>query len=183
MFVCSVQTLSVHKCAMICNRLFTLSCCLLYGHTVAVQALVGHQYGAAGMPTQVEVSEYQLLLHEGQKAGISTQEVERMYQRDENSIPTSYCLTTLSRHTSGCQVHHFCLFFVNNSESCFCIVFEMQLLKAELLSHVSFMVFPFQMSQFKVVDSEYFLLLYSWRRKRRSRWPKKMSWQRCFRLL
>lgn len=92
--------------ALIWKRLLTLSCCLLYGHTVAVQALVGHQYGAASLPTRVEVSEYQLLLREGQKAGICTQEVERMYQRDENSIPTSYCLTTLPRRTSGFQVRY-----------------------------------------------------------------------------
>lgn len=87
---------------------------------MAVQALVGHQYGAASLPSRVEVSEYQLLLHEGQKAGIRTQEVERKYQRDENSVPTSYCLSTPSRHTSAVQVHHFCLFAatVNNLQSC-----------------------------------------------------------------
>ncbi|XP_033486657.2 NACHT and WD repeat domain-containing protein 2 isoform X2 [Epinephelus lanceolatus] len=55
-------------------------------------ALVGHQYGKACLPAQVEVSEYQLLLREGQRAGVSTQELERVYQRDENTIPPSYCL-------------------------------------------------------------------------------------------
>lgn len=59
-----------------------LTCCPLCDHTVAVQALLGHLYGGASLPTQVEVSQSQLLLHEGQKAGISTREVERIYQRD-----------------------------------------------------------------------------------------------------
>uniref|UniRef100_A0A3Q3FW50 NACHT and WD repeat domain-containing protein 2-like n=1 Tax=Labrus bergylta TaxID=56723 RepID=A0A3Q3FW50_9LABR len=49
-------------------------------------------YGTASLPTQVEVSEYQLLLQESQQAGVSTTELEREYQRDENSIPPSYCL-------------------------------------------------------------------------------------------
>ncbi|XP_075956683.1 NACHT and WD repeat domain-containing protein 2 [Anarhichas minor] len=60
-------------------------------------ALVGHQYGAASLPAQVEVSEYQLLLQESQRAGVSTKELEREYQRDENTIPPSYCLRP--RHT------------------------------------------------------------------------------------
>lgn len=190
LFVCfrTQFRLCVHKCALICNWLFTLGCCLLYGHTMAVQALVGHHYGAASLPTRVEVSEYQLLLNEGQKAGISTQEVERMYQRDENSIPTSYCRTTLSRHTSGFQVHHFWLFIaiVNNSEWVFLHHIWNAVVKSRtsFTSNVSFMVFPFLLSQVKVLDSEYFFILYSWRAKRRSRWrPKKMSWQRSSRLL
>ncbi|XP_074535636.1 NACHT and WD repeat domain-containing protein 2 [Halichoeres trimaculatus] len=54
--------------------------------------LIGHQYGTASLPSQVEVSEFHLLLQEGQQAGVSTQELERVYQRDENSIPPSYCL-------------------------------------------------------------------------------------------
>lgn len=59
---------------------------------VVLQALVGHQYGAASLPTQVEVSEYQLLLQESQQAGVSTQQLETAYQRDENIIPPSYRL-------------------------------------------------------------------------------------------
>ncbi|MED6272818.1 hypothetical protein CHARACLAT_000649 [Characodon lateralis] len=55
-------------------------------------ALVGHQYGAAVLPTQVEVSEYQLLLQESQQAGACTRQLERAYQRDENVLPPSYCL-------------------------------------------------------------------------------------------
>ncbi|XP_054457796.1 NACHT and WD repeat domain-containing protein 2 [Anoplopoma fimbria] len=62
-------------------------------------ALVGHQYGTASMPAQVEVSEYQLLLQEGQRAGVSTQELERAYQRDENTIPPSYRLRPPHKHT------------------------------------------------------------------------------------
>uniref|UniRef100_A0A3P9L417 Nephrocystin 3-like N-terminal domain-containing protein n=1 Tax=Oryzias latipes TaxID=8090 RepID=A0A3P9L417_ORYLA len=54
-------------------------------------ALVGHQYGASCLPTQVEVSEFQLLLQESQRAGISTLELEKAYQRDENIIPASFC--------------------------------------------------------------------------------------------
>ncbi|XP_037315873.2 NACHT and WD repeat domain-containing protein 2-like [Pungitius pungitius] len=55
-------------------------------------ALVGHQYGAGSLPPRVEVSEYQLLLQESQRAGVSTLELERRYQRDENTVPPSYCL-------------------------------------------------------------------------------------------
>ncbi|XP_044059532.1 NACHT and WD repeat domain-containing protein 2 isoform X2 [Siniperca chuatsi] len=62
-------------------------------------ALVGHQYGTASLPAQVEVSEYQLLLQESQQAGVSTQELERVYQRDENTTPPSYCLRPPHRHT------------------------------------------------------------------------------------
>ncbi|XP_034405001.1 NACHT and WD repeat domain-containing protein 2 [Cyclopterus lumpus] len=62
-------------------------------------ALVGHQYGTASLPAQVEVSEYQLLLQESQRAGVSTQELEREYQRDENTNPASYCLKPRNRHT------------------------------------------------------------------------------------
>ncbi|XP_018543414.1 NACHT and WD repeat domain-containing protein 2 [Lates calcarifer] len=67
-------------------------------------ALVGHQYGTASLPTCVEVSEYQLLLQESQQAGGSTQELERVYQRDENAIPPSYCLRPPHRHTPSPQV-------------------------------------------------------------------------------
>ncbi|KAM7413227.1 hypothetical protein PAMA_020549 [Pampus argenteus] len=62
-------------------------------------ALVGHQYGRASLPAQVEVSEYQLLLQESQQAGISTRELERAYKRDENTVPPSYCWTPPQRHT------------------------------------------------------------------------------------
>lgn len=71
---------------------------------VVLQALVGHQYGTASLPTQVEVSEYELLLQESQRAGISTQELERVYQRDENTNPPSYCLRPPRRHTCCPQV-------------------------------------------------------------------------------
>ncbi|XP_041797238.1 NACHT and WD repeat domain-containing protein 2 isoform X2 [Chelmon rostratus] len=62
-------------------------------------ALVGHRYGTASLPAQVEVSEYQLLLQESQQTGVSTHELERVYQRDENTIPPSYCLRPAHRHT------------------------------------------------------------------------------------
>uniref|UniRef100_A0A3B3V233 Uncharacterized protein n=1 Tax=Poecilia latipinna TaxID=48699 RepID=A0A3B3V233_9TELE len=58
-----------------------------------VRALVGHQYGPACLPTQVEVSEFQLLLQESQQAGVGTRQLERAYQRDENAVPPSYRLT------------------------------------------------------------------------------------------
>ncbi|XP_062275307.1 NACHT and WD repeat domain-containing protein 2-like [Scomber scombrus] len=66
-------------------------------------SLVGHQYGKASLPAQVEVPEYQLLLQESQQAGVSTKELERVYKRDENTIPPSYCLTPSHRHTCGPQ--------------------------------------------------------------------------------
>ncbi|XP_038150830.1 NACHT and WD repeat domain-containing protein 2-like [Cyprinodon tularosa] len=53
-------------------------------------ALVGHQYGSAALPSQVEVSEYQLLLQACQQVGVCTQQLERVYQRDENAVPPSY---------------------------------------------------------------------------------------------
>lgn len=66
---------------------------------VVLQALVGHQYGPALLPTQVEVSEYQLLLQENQKAGVCTRQLERAYQRDENAVPPSYRLTASVKST------------------------------------------------------------------------------------
>lgn len=60
---------------------------------LVLQALVGHQYGPACLPTQVEVSEFQLLLQESQQAGVGTRQLERAYQRDENAVPPSYHLT------------------------------------------------------------------------------------------
>lgn len=57
-----------------------------------LQALVGHCYGRPSLPTQVEVTELQVLLQEGRRVGVSTQELERIYWRDENSIPPSYWL-------------------------------------------------------------------------------------------
>ncbi|KAM9853514.1 NACHT and WD repeat domain-containing protein 2 [Aulostomus maculatus] len=67
-----------------------------------LMALVGHQYGTSSLPVQVEVTEFQHLLQESQQAGISTKELERVYQRDENTIPPSYCLTL--PHTCSPQV-------------------------------------------------------------------------------
>ena len=85
-----------------CNG--TPCCCSFCVHTAVLQALVGHQYGTASLPAQVEVSEYQLLLQESQQAGVSTQELERVYQRDENTIPPSYCLRAAHTHTCSPQV-------------------------------------------------------------------------------
>lgn len=58
----------------------------------ALQALVGHQYGRPSLPTQVEVNEFQVLLQEGRRLGVGTEELERIYWRDENSVPPSYRL-------------------------------------------------------------------------------------------
>ncbi|KAK2847136.1 hypothetical protein Q5P01_010135 [Channa striata] len=66
-------------------------------------ALIGHQYGAASLPAQVEVSEYLRLQQEGLRVGVSTQELDRVYQRDENTVPPSYCLRPLHRHTCRSQ--------------------------------------------------------------------------------
>lgn len=74
-------------------------CCSSCDHTVVLQALVGHQYGTACVPAQVEVSELQLLLQQCQEAGVSTQELEKIYQRDENTIPTTYCLRAPHRRS------------------------------------------------------------------------------------
>ncbi|XP_021170406.2 LOW QUALITY PROTEIN: NACHT and WD repeat domain-containing protein 2 [Fundulus heteroclitus] len=64
-------------------------------------ALVGHQYGAAALPTQVEASEYQLLLQQSQQAGVCTRQLERAYRRDENVVPPSYRL--MSSVKSSCS--------------------------------------------------------------------------------
>uniref|UniRef100_A0A3Q3LC29 NWD1/2-like winged helix-turn-helix domain-containing protein n=1 Tax=Mastacembelus armatus TaxID=205130 RepID=A0A3Q3LC29_9TELE len=56
------------------------------------------------LPTQVEVSEYQLLLQECQQVGVSTRELERVYQREENTIPPSYCLRPPHRYSCCTQV-------------------------------------------------------------------------------
>lgn len=57
---------------------------------------MGHQYGTGCLPTQVEVSEFQLLLQVSQQVGISTLELEKAYQRDENIIPASFSLRSSS---------------------------------------------------------------------------------------
>lgn len=58
----------------------------------ALQALIGHRYGRPSLPTQVEVTEFQVLMQEGRRVGVGTQELERIYCRDENSIPPAYWL-------------------------------------------------------------------------------------------
>ncbi|CAL8351226.1 unnamed protein product [Lota lota] len=63
-------------------------------------ALVGHQYGKASLPSQVEVAEYQMLLQVCQQAGITTSALEEAYLRDENSIPPSYWLQPEHRWSS-----------------------------------------------------------------------------------
>ncbi|KAJ8410788.1 hypothetical protein AAFF_G00187450 [Aldrovandia affinis] len=61
-------------------------------------ALVGGQYGSTCLPMQVEVSEFQQMVQTGQRMGISTQLLERCYQRDENTIPPSFCLLDHHHH-------------------------------------------------------------------------------------
>ncbi|KAJ8368036.1 hypothetical protein SKAU_G00080640 [Synaphobranchus kaupii] len=55
-------------------------------------ALVGRQYGSAVLPLQVEVSEFQNVLQTGQQMDLDTQVLQQWYQRDENTIPPSFCL-------------------------------------------------------------------------------------------
>lgn len=74
-------------------------------HMGALQALIGHQYGTARLPVQVEVSEFQLLLlRQSQEAGVSSKELERVYRREENTVPPSYCLRPPHRSTGSPQV-------------------------------------------------------------------------------
>uniref|UniRef100_A0A668UD78 NACHT domain-containing protein n=1 Tax=Oreochromis aureus TaxID=47969 RepID=A0A668UD78_OREAU len=61
--------------------------------------LLVNKYGTARLPAQVEVPELQLLLQQCQEAGVSTQELEKVYQRDENTIPTTYCLRAPHRRS------------------------------------------------------------------------------------
>lgn len=67
----------------------------------ALQALVGHQYGTASLPSHVEVAEYQMLLQVCQQAGITSSALEEAYLRDENSIPPSYWLRLPAGRTPG----------------------------------------------------------------------------------
>ncbi|XP_061537367.1 NACHT and WD repeat domain-containing protein 2-like isoform X2 [Phycodurus eques] len=55
-------------------------------------ALIGPEYGRASLPAQVEVSHFHLLLQQIQQAGLSTKELERVYHRDENTVPPTFCL-------------------------------------------------------------------------------------------
>ncbi|XP_077423035.1 NACHT and WD repeat domain-containing protein 2 [Vanacampus margaritifer] len=55
-------------------------------------ALLGHECGRPSLPAQVEVSHFHLLLQQIQQAGLNTRELERVYHRDENIIPPSFCL-------------------------------------------------------------------------------------------
>ncbi|XP_030621093.1 NACHT and WD repeat domain-containing protein 2 [Chanos chanos] len=54
--------------------------------------LVGEHYGAACLPEQVEVSEFQQILQVCRQMQLSTEVLERCYRRDENTVPASYCL-------------------------------------------------------------------------------------------
>ncbi|XP_061136572.1 NACHT and WD repeat domain-containing protein 2 [Syngnathus typhle] len=55
-------------------------------------ALIGHEYGKASFPAQVEVPHFHLLLQQIQQMGLSTRELERVYSRDENTVPPTFCL-------------------------------------------------------------------------------------------
>ncbi|KAL0973474.1 hypothetical protein UPYG_G00204420 [Umbra pygmaea] len=55
-------------------------------------ALVGEKYGAACLPTQVEVAEFLVLLQVCQRSGFNTRALDRVYLRDENAKPASFCL-------------------------------------------------------------------------------------------
>uniref|UniRef100_A0A8C5H8J2 NACHT domain-containing protein n=1 Tax=Gouania willdenowi TaxID=441366 RepID=A0A8C5H8J2_GOUWI len=67
-------------------------------------ALIGHEYGSASLVSQVEVSDFLLLLQGSQQDGVSTQELESGYHRDENSIPASYRLKPSLRHPHCAEV-------------------------------------------------------------------------------
>jgi len=84
----------------------------------ALQALVGHQYGTASLPSRVKVAKYQMLLQVCQQAGITSSALEEAYYfynnlfyyyyyyyyyylRDENSIPPSYWLRLPAGRTHG----------------------------------------------------------------------------------
>nr|XP_023648276.1 NACHT and WD repeat domain-containing protein 2-like isoform X1 [Paramormyrops kingsleyae] len=55
-------------------------------------ALLGQRYGSAGLPTQIEVSEFQAVLWTCQQMALSTKTLERWYRRDDNAIPASFFL-------------------------------------------------------------------------------------------
>ncbi|XP_061781829.1 NACHT and WD repeat domain-containing protein 2-like [Nerophis lumbriciformis] len=55
-------------------------------------ALIGHDYGRPSLPALVEVSRFHMVLQQMQQAGLGTKELERVYHRDENVSPPSFCL-------------------------------------------------------------------------------------------
>nr|XP_057935011.1 NACHT and WD repeat domain-containing protein 2 isoform X2 [Doryrhamphus excisus] len=57
-------------------------------------ALIGHDYGRPNLPALVEVSHFHMLLQQIQQAGLSTRQLEKVYHRDENTCPPSFCLRT-----------------------------------------------------------------------------------------
>lgn len=93
-------------CTHVHSKMLHMLISPLCPHDGAVQALVGHQYGSACPPAQVDVSEYQLLLQESQRAGVSTRALERVYRRDENTVPPSYCLRPPQRPNSVSGLTH-----------------------------------------------------------------------------
>ncbi|XP_022521703.2 NACHT and WD repeat domain-containing protein 2 [Astyanax mexicanus] len=64
-------------------------------------ALVGEQYGTVGLPEQVDLCEFMLLLQMCQNLGFSCVTLEKLYRRDENTIPPKYCLIRLEVEDSG----------------------------------------------------------------------------------
>uniref|UniRef100_A0A3P8WMP2 NWD1/2-like winged helix-turn-helix domain-containing protein n=1 Tax=Cynoglossus semilaevis TaxID=244447 RepID=A0A3P8WMP2_CYNSE len=73
--------------------------------------LVNKLYGTARLPVQVEVSEFQLLLRQSQEAGVSSKELERVYRREENTVPPSYCLRPPHRSTESPQYNFYPVLF------------------------------------------------------------------------
>uniref|UniRef100_A0A4W4HF53 NACHT domain-containing protein n=1 Tax=Electrophorus electricus TaxID=8005 RepID=A0A4W4HF53_ELEEL len=74
-------------------------CRRLYGVDFKVRrvmGLVGRQYGSACLPEQVELSEFLTILQVCQQKGFSSDALEKCYRRNENTMPSSFCL--LSQH-------------------------------------------------------------------------------------
>lgn len=59
---------------------------------------MGEQYGDANLPEQIEASEFQNVLQVCQRMGLRTNILERCYQRDENAIPSSFCMVNPTGH-------------------------------------------------------------------------------------
>ncbi|XP_067890505.1 NACHT and WD repeat domain-containing protein 2-like [Heterodontus francisci] len=73
-------------------RMKLLDDCLKFSAGPCFVALIGEQYGSASLPAEIEASEFEVILSRSQNEGLSTRQLMKWYQRDENSIPPAYYL-------------------------------------------------------------------------------------------
>ncbi|XP_072900105.1 NACHT and WD repeat domain-containing protein 2-like [Hemitrygon akajei] len=82
----------VHDCDVRKLRMKLLDDCLKFSAGPCFVALIGEQYGSAGVPEEIEVNEFEMILCRSQNEGLKTTVLEKWYHRDENSVPAAYRL-------------------------------------------------------------------------------------------